>query len=412
MIDEWSGILPEDNSPYDSIYKTRRRGGDDRRHRRNSKKTSERKNFEAVSRSRPRGTHVDEIPSAVNESWFDPLVDPEEPPALALPKKTSRKETREKSHNRVLTTTTAHAAAIVPVEQRGTKTRRVRRPRDQLGEKIQTWWNPSVVGKRQRLPVLDWRKGEKYNRAPDGTVIGKEGFDKLVFDDTIVKNRKRQSGRGNSAETTAASDNDDYVEKKRRKEIPSSERRKSSQGGDSRPRRSSTTSSRRSSISTTAIVPVAPIEIPDYMMPGSGVEIDENATNRPLLNGWDYMQKNPDGVYSLGKFQIISRREDRAWSEQDNESGFIMSPSISCEAGFVAEMILMPKMPPAPVETLDQNQALFVQILRAASNSIQVKVNGSEDVMYIDSGSSYSITNISQEHRAVLSITFIRNDEA
>jgi len=137
--------------------------------------------------------------------------------------------------------------------------------------------------------------------------------------------------------------------------------------------------------------------------------------DRPLLNGWDYMHKNPDGVYCLGRFQIISRLQDRSWSEQDNESGFIMSPSLTCEAGFVAEMILMPKMPSAPEETLESNQALFVQVLRAASNSIQVQVNGrderlsQDDVMYIDNGSSYSITNISKEHRAVLSITFIRN---
>ena len=44
--------------------------------------------------------------------------------------------------------------------------------------KQEEFWRPPRKGaKRQRLPTLDWRKGERYIFAPDGTVIGKEGFE-------------------------------------------------------------------------------------------------------------------------------------------------------------------------------------------------------------------------------------------
>lgn len=425
MLDEFSDVFRTDGSPYGSIYKSRRKP--ERRDHKSRRERLSREPRRPPRRSRTISVDEDDmqIPAAVDaETWFNPEQSPEredEPAAVPPPpsKKQSSKQSSTSDRRRrrsvseqpprrrqaqQLTTTVAHAAAIVPVDPERPKPRNLngsKRPtqKDQIGEKVQTWWNPAsiVTGKRQRLPVLDWRKGERYNRAPDGTVIGKEGFAKLVFDDNLgkKKGRRRESYTRLSEEPTTAASEDEYRKKEKKR------------------------SRRRSSEPSQAPIVIDDepprIAVPESMLPNNNTS--ETTNQRPLLNGWDYMHKNQDGVYCLDKFQIIHRREDRKWSEENTEGGFIMSPSINCDSGFVAEMCLLPGMPTAPMETLGEDQALFLQVLRAAPNSIRIQVNGSEerlspdDIMFIDCGSSYSITNVSRDQRAVLSFAYVQNKD-
>jgi hypothetical protein len=51
-----------------------------------------------------------------------------------------------------------------------------------LQDIVEERWEPPT-GKRQRLPPLNWRKGEKYIRTSDGTIVGKTGFRNLVIED-------------------------------------------------------------------------------------------------------------------------------------------------------------------------------------------------------------------------------------
>ena len=426
MLDEFSDVFRTDGSPYESIYKSRRKP--ERRENNSRRERVSREPHRPRSR-RSRTISVDEddiqIPAAVDaETWFNPEQSPEredEPAAIPPPpsKKRSSKHSSDRRRRRSvseqprrrppqkLTTTVAHAAAIVPVDPERPKARNLtagKRPtqKDLIGDKVQTWWNPASIltGKRQRLPVLDWRKGERYNRAPDGTVIGKEGFAKLVFDDNVgrKKGKRRESYTRLSEEPTTAASEDEY--RKKEKKRP---RRKISEPASSAP--------------VVIDDDPPPIAVPASMLPNNDRGLPDASSQRPLLNGWDYMHKNPDGVFCLERFQIIHRREDRKWSEENTEGGFIMSPSINCDSGFVAEMCLLPGMPTAPMETLGNDQALFLQVLRAAPSSIRVHVNGSEerlspdDIMFIDCGSSYSITNVSRDQRAVLSFAYVQNKD-
>lgn len=430
MLDEFSDVFRTDGSPYDSIYKSHRRKPSRKEPQRRRQRSRQQEPRPQSRRSRTVSMDEDhEIPAAVDaETWFNPEQSPErdESPSIPPPptKRTSRRSSSSSTRRnrrrrsvseqpprrrppRELTTNVAQVTAIVPVDSHVPKQRKLgggskrSTQKDMVGERVQRWWNPAsiVTGKRQRLPVLDWRKGERYNRAPDGTIIGVEGFDKLVFDDTFgnKKGKKKQNFTRMSEEpTTAASEDEKRAETKRRK-------RRSSEA--------------RAPAVVEQVEEIPPrLEVPESMLP-SADPVPETVAQRPLLSGWDYMHKNDDGVFCLDKFQIIHRLDDRKWSQENPEGGFIMSPSINCDSGFVAEMCLIQGMPTAPIETLGPDQALFVQVLRGAPNSVRVQVNGSEerlspdDIMFIDCGSSYSITNVSREHRAVLSFAFVQNKD-
>jgi len=72
-----------------------------------------------------------------------------------------------------------------PVVGPGSRKRRLTE-KETIGDIVEErWTTPTDSGKRQRLPPVDWRRGERYIRAPDGTVIGKTGFRNLVVDDTL-----------------------------------------------------------------------------------------------------------------------------------------------------------------------------------------------------------------------------------
>ena len=94
--------------------------------------------------------------------------------------------------------------------------------KEKVGEKEEQFWNPSsvVTGKRQRLPPLDWRKGEKYVHAPDGTIIGKTGYSNIVCDDTLGIDGKKKHTSGDRRRQ--------YVEETRaRNAMPKRQRRES-----------------------------------------------------------------------------------------------------------------------------------------------------------------------------------------
>ena len=63
--------------------------------------------------------------------------------------------------------------------------------------------------------------------------------------------------------------------------------------------------------------------------------------------------------------------------------------------------------------TLPETEGLFVELLKAAADSVRVHVNETEDrlskdyIMYVDGGTDFSITNLSSQHRAVVRINLI-----
>ena len=134
---------------------------------------------------------------------------------------------------------------------------------------------------------------------------------------------------------------------------------------------------------------------------------------RPKEFALDCEQRFPSSKDFPKGNQILQRPGKRQWPER-YEDGLIRSCQIvSCGAGCVAEICLEPNMNTTPVDTLLDNEGLFVEVLKAAPNSIRVHVNGTEDrlseddIMYVDRGADFSITNISTQHRAVVSITLI-----
>jgi hypothetical protein len=273
-----------------------------------------------------------------------------------------------------------------------------KKQQDLIGEKVQTWWDPAVTGKRQRLPVLDWRKGERYNRAPDGTIIGKEGFEKLVFDDTIGSSKSMKRDKPSHTTTT---DQGVVVYSKKRRTPQKSSRRSYVSSSGRRSRRSSTGEGVRSEL-----------PVPDSVMPNETGQRGDGST-RPLLNAFDYLQKDADGIYCLGKFRILHRRLERKWGPKDPDSGFRLCPSIATDDAFIAEIALDPgKSSAKEPETLAPGQAIYGRVLQASPNSIRLQVNGEDmerlgedDEFYIDEGSTYFITNLSQSKAAVLSLT-------
>ena len=70
----------------------------------------------------------------------------------------------------------------------------------------------------------------------------------------------------------------------------------------------------------------------------------------------------------------------------------------------------------ASSETLLGTEGLFVEVLKAAAASARVHVNETEDrlseddIMCVDRGTDFSITNLSSQHRAVVRINLISSN--
>ena len=189
------------------------------------------------------------------------------------------------------------------------------------------------------MPVLDWRKGERYHRAPDGTIIGKEGFDFLVFNDEIWK--KNQTKEQN---------------KKLRHRLPAS-----------------------------AITRAA------FRRP-----FEKRETSIPeLLSASEDMEQKSSSHFSLGGMQSMHRHEGRNRSVLDDPHESIMGPSFSSYPGLVAD-------PDLKTGTQADNGSVLLQASEAAQYSISMEVYGNEervleeDVLFEeDAGPSCSIINIS-----------------
>ena len=299
------------------------------------------------------------IPAALDNDYFN-----EEPSPL---KRRSDASAREKiSQRRNLTTTsTSHTAIVVASSSSHAKRRNVAAKRltqkDQLGEKLQTFWNPEslATGKRQRLPPLDWRRGEVYLRSSDGTVIGKEGFENLVFDDVKIYEKKSKPHRRVSADESTAPEESSVKKKNKGK-------RKSS-----------------------------------------------NSSRRSIINAFDFMEKDADGIYCIGNHRILLRSSDRSWGPRmDDQGGFRLAPSIVTDDAFIAEIALEPGCASGKEsETVPPSQAVYGRVLQAEANSVRIVVNGKEerlseeDEFFLDEGCSYLMDNLSKDRTAVLSLT-------
>lgn len=264
-----------------------------------------------------------------------------------------RSDERKSSRRRNLLTTTRTVHTAIAVSSRNIPRRKGTRisQKDQLGDKVQTLWNPEslATGKRQRLPPLDWRKGEVYLRAPDGTVVGKEGFKNLVFDDS----------RGASV-------------KKQRKVVRNSI-------GDE---------------STAAEEVVA-------------------ARDPPPRNALDYMTKDSDGIYCLGSHRLLHRSADRTWGDKmEDQGGFRVAPSIVTDDAFIAEIALEPGCSSGrDLEIVPADQGVYGRVLQAEASGVRIHINGveerlnEEDEFFMDQGCKYLIENVSADRTAVLSLT-------
>lgn len=362
----------------------------------------------------PQQNYDEEIPAARDQDWLNQFEEQEERSPAKPQRKKQSKPQRGRSvssprESRKLKMVTTETNAMVPVytddevqsnRRKAQSSLRAQRKKQQdlIGEKVQTWWDPAVTGKRQRLPVLDWRKGERYNRAPDGTIIGKEGFEKLVFDDTIGSSKSMKRDKPSHTTTT---DQGVVVYSKKKRTSQKSSRRSYVSSSGRRSRRSSTGEGVRSEL-----------PVPDSVMPNETGQRGDGST-RPLLNAFDYLQKDADGIYCLGKFRILHRRLERKWGPKDPDAGFRLCPSIATDDAFIAEIALDPgKSSAKEPETLAPGQAIYGRVLQASPNSIRLQVNGEDmerlgedDEFYIDEGSTYFITNLSQSKAAVLSLT-------
>ena len=340
----------------------------------------------------------DEIPAALDVDYFnDPVY--ESPTHRRKPResdkgrerKPQRNEDRKKTkkqrveprkkdkHRRRRSMTEEPRPALVQPTRAIVPVSRDHRPRttekDQIGERVEEFWDPMSIrtGKRQRLPRLDWRKGERYITAQDGTVIGKVGYTRLVCDDTLGYRPRKPAG---AAPTT------------QRRPVD----RRSPEKKPRRPRRESVPSTNEER--EQAIVPV----------------VDE--LERPLLNAFDFLQKDEDGIYCLGRHRVLHRATDRKWGDRVEEGGFRLCPSISTEDAYIAEIALEPGHTDdrAP-ESLLASQVIYGRVLQAGANSIRLQIMGKsderlseEDEFFIEQGSTYLLTNLSQEKTAVLSL--------
>ena len=405
----------------------------------------------------PAMRYDEEIPAAADQDYFNEEDDEQSPVRDRRKRKSAESKQRrrrssasEPRHRPNLVTSVTTHTALVPVSRTVSRTASAKREtqKDLLGEKIQTWWNPSsvVTGKRQRLPVLDWRKGERYNRAPDGTIIGKEGFENLVFDDTAVKRfagkpkrtvdaegvsekrrrrdsvpstreEKKTSRSGKSSRRESNGSNGD----RRRVSNESASRRQSTdsvsrrRSNGSAGRQSNGSSRRMSSVSDThedalVLIPASVMPDTDRAAPEVAAEPD---VPRPLLNAMDYLVKGKDGVYNLGKFPILHRLSDRQWTDRKEGENFKIACSILTENTFVAEIALDAGGSSATEpELIGPGVALYGRVLHCAPNAIRVQVDGREDErlseadeFFIGSGCTYVLSNLSRETRAVICLT-------
>jgi len=317
----------------------------------------------------------DEIPAARDTDYFNDNL-------VQSPVRKQRRESKEKrpakQPSRSEAVTRSQPTAMVPYVPREHRPRLTQR--DQIGERTQEYWNPSTIqtGKRQRLPRLDWRKGERYLRAPDGTIIGKQGYSNLVCDDGFGNLGKR-TGPKRSTEKARVSVSTEVEEREVVVAKPTKEK-------------TSNRPSRRESV------------------PSTREAIAEE--ERPLLNAYDFLEKDDDGVYCLGRHRLLHRAADRKWGDSVEQGGFRLCPSISTKDAYIAEIALEPgKAEERAPETLQANQVIYGRVLQAAPNSVRLQIMGKsderlsdEDEFYIDAGSRYLITNLSQEKAAVLSL--------
>ena len=332
---------------------------------------------------------------------------------------------RSKSHKpppaRTLTTRTSQNLAIVPAS------RRQRAPRQSIPHKAQTWWNPNSVltGKRQRLPVLDWRKGEKYIAAPDGTVIGKEGFDKLVFDDTTRWKRKQR--RSVEGDTTATEDGAGprvrrSVSKDRR---VSRDRHVSKEHRVTKEHRVSKEQRGTKEHRVTKKQKPAP-RIRDDSWNDNSIRINdlpdlENLPlvvgHQPIINALDCMEKDQRGIFCLRGFKVLHRRSDRSWDHTHKDNGFFIAQSIAVRGLCISEVSLNVNMPIAKSEKVGADSVVYLRVTAAEANSVRVHVNEDEhllsahDEICIFANSTYAVTNLSSTKMAALSVVILRDDD-
>ena len=365
---------------------------------------------------------TEEIPAANEPEYFNDRLD-ESPipdrrsrmdtPDFEPPRRQKRKEhKREKQKRRrrsmsenpmdsrkrraQLSTTVVQHTALVPAHPRRAALIRRTTEKEKVGEIREQRWDDAVIqtGKRQRLPPLDWRKGERYIRTPDGTVVGKTGYTKLVCDDTLglTKSKKGQHPR----ESISEHDHREEVGSSRNSiaEHRSSRTRPAPKSRKPKPRRSSQSDLQDAVNEAFPIVPL------------------ESAETRPFLNAFDYLKKDDQGIFCLGKHRILHRVADRKWEDLVEEGGFRLCSSITTEDAFMAEIALEPGYAEArEPETLQAGQAIFGRVLQGAQNSIRLQIFGQsderlseEDEFYVEAGSTYLITNLSQDKTAVLTL--------
>jgi hypothetical protein len=384
-----------------------------------------------------------EIPAAIDVDYFnDPVYEsPSRRRQEDRKKKRNDKQKRTKKRRSMSeavtrremgTSTSGVQTAMVPYHPREPRNRTTEK--DQIGERIVEYWDPATVqpGKRQRLPRLDWRKGEKYLTAPDGTIVGKIGYSRLVCDDTLgfqpsrrkpAPTEKRRPTNQSRRDSLAGKRRISVVENRSDERIPpveSRSRRESDEAGnrsrrESDQRRSSAGSRRESDANKNKSRKEkrSSGEMDNQLMEGEAIVAGApSGEDRPLLNAFDFLQKDEHGVYNIGRHKVLHRASDRQWGERMEEGGFRLCPSISTADAYIAEIALEPGHTDdrAP-ETLLSNQVIYGRVVQAAANSIRLQIMGQsderlseDDEFYIEQGSTYLLTNLSNEKTAVLSL--------
>ena len=366
-----------------------------------------------------------EIPAARFDDWFQ-----EEEREVVRPKKEKHIIKKDKKDTTV----------AIPAPRR-------RRAPQICNDKQTVWWNATSTGKRQRLPPADWRKGERYISAPDGTKVGLTGWKEVVCEELGWKSgtkkcrRSAMSTADEEEETRVRSKTEKVHEKrvqpKKDKQVTKKQSRVSlSSERSSRLSRASSrisdveapmeehamiedhdffetfdSSSHVEAVEHSGVVEAVPAVLP--ASPGTAIvpATSEAAPSFSVpLQAFDFMKKNKAGVYCLGSFKLLHRRGDRKWNEHDAESGFTTCPSISTKDITFAEVALDPNMPYGKMETLDMDTSIVFRVIKAAPNSIRIQIGkdearlNEEDELRIHPGSSYSLTNLSKEKTAVLSM--------
>ena len=361
---------------------------------------------------------TEEIPAANEPEYFNDRLDDSpipdrrsrmdtpdyEPPRRKEQKREKQKRRRRsmsevpvESRKRQLSTTVVQHTALVPAHPRRAALIKRTTEKEKVGEIREQRWDDAIIqtGKRQRLPPLDWRKGERYIRNPDGTVVGKTGYTKLVCDDTLGLTKSK---KGHSRESISEV-------RESGKSRPGSSR---TSVGDSRSSKGRKPKSRRSSQSSL----VDQSDLQDAVNEAFPIVPVESTETRPFLNAFDYLKKDDQGIFCLGKHRILHRVADRKWEDLVEEGGFRLCSSITTEDAFMAEIALEPGYAEArEPETLQAGQAIYGRVLQGAQNSIRLQIFGQsderlseEDEFYVEAGSTYLITNLSQEKTAVLSL--------